>query len=66
MIDDHEQYLKHHVTKGRLYTAYESFDNELDRDQRKKELSTYTDKEIKCSNVDKWGSYILKYTVKQL
>ena len=56
----------HHVRKGRTYTAYESFDNEVDRDRRISELYLYEDKEIVCQNVDDNNMYILKYTVKQL
>ena len=52
--------------KDKTYTAWESFDNEVDRDRRISELFLYEDKEIVCQNVDDNNMYILKYTVKQL
>ena len=60
MIDNHR------VKKGQVYTAYETFNNEVDRDRRTSELYLYEDKEIVCQNVDDNNMYILKYTVKQL
>ena len=60
MIDNHR------VKQGGKYTAWETFDNEVDRDRRISELYLYEDKEIVCQNVDDNNMYILKYTVKQL
>ena len=60
MIDNHR------VKKGKTYTAWETFDNEVDRDNRVSELYLYEDKEIVCQNVDDNNMYLLKYTVKQL
>ena len=45
------------------YTAYETFDNEVDRDRRTQELMSYKDKEIVCTNEDNNNMYILKYTI---
>jgi hypothetical protein len=51
------------------YTAYETFDNEVERDLRIADLMRYKDKKIKFTNVDDlvedYG-YILKYTIEQL
>jgi len=49
-----------------LYTAYETFDNEVDRDKRTMELMQYNDKEIVCTNIDDDNDYILQYTVKNV
>ena len=60
MIDNHR------VKEGQTYTAWETFDNEVDRDHRVSELYQYKDKEIVCQNIDKNNMYMLKYTVTQL
>jgi hypothetical protein len=49
-----------------IYTAYETFDNEVDRDLRIADLMKYDDKKIVFTNVDEDNMYILKYTIEQL
>ena len=47
-----------------VYTAYETFDNEVDRDRRTEELRIHhKDMEIVCTNEDNDNLYILKYTI---
>ena len=48
------------------YTAYETFDNEVERDLRIADLMRYKDKKITFTNIDEDNMYILKYTIKQL
>jgi len=48
------------------YTAYETFDNEVDRDLRIADLSQIDDKKIVHTNIDEDDMYILKYTIEPL
>ena len=48
------------------YTAYETFDNEVDRDLRIVDLMKYDDKKIVYTNIDEDNMYILQYTIEQL
>ena len=49
-----------------IYTAYETFDNEVDRDLRIADLMKYDDKKIVYTNIDEDNMYILQYTIEQL